>query len=357
VRVNPISGAQLPLFAALGGASTQAPLGFAVLVSTSGGASSILAPASPSEGSFFAVEDLDGLAAINPISILGGAELIDGAASVVLSTAGAFATFVFDRGQWRRLVARRRLDGTPAPVVEPGGGLNLQALLLEFVSDGPPGVPGAKGDKGDTGAAGAAGAAGAKGDKGDTGAAGAAGAKGDKGDKGDTGAPGAAGAPGAKGDKGDTGATGAPGAKGDKGDTGATGAEGAAGAGGAVMHWGASGLSASSTTRYLQPGYEASTAVLLAALIQWAIPRAGTLRNLRIRHNGVGSTADVLHYIVRINGVATALDCAIAANAANGSDLVHSAAVVAGDLIDIEVTKPGEIAQSPRDPMASLELA
>ena len=342
MRVNPISGAQLPLFAALGGASTQAPLGFAVLVSTSGGASSILAPASPSEGSFFAVEDLDGLAAINPISILGGAELIDGAASVVLSTAGAFATFVFDRGQWRRLVARRRLDGTPAPVVEPGGGLNLQALLLEFVSDGPPGVPGAKGDKGDTGAAGAAGAAGAKGDKGDTGAAGAAGAKGDKGDKGDTGAAGAAGA---KGDKGD------------KGDTGATGAAGAAGAGGAVMHWGASGLSASSTTRYLQPGYEASTAVLLAALIQWAIPRAGTLRNLRIRHNGVGSTADVLHYIVRINGVATALDCAIAANAANGSDLVHSAAVVAGDLIDIEVTKPGEIAQSPRDPMASLELA
>ena len=78
---------------------------------------------------------------------------------------------------------------------------------------------------------------------------------------------------------------------------------------------------------------------------------------MRVRHNGVGAGGDILHYIIRINGAATALDVPLASNAADGAELVASVVVAAGDLIDVECVKLGEIGGSPRDVMVSVELA
>jgi hypothetical protein len=124
---------------------------------------------------------------------------------------------------------------------------------------------------------------------------------------------------------------------------------------GAPLLFGAGDVGVSATTRYLFPSYEDDLAQTIA--IQIEVERAGTLRNLRVRHNVVGGTAVVITYTVRKNGVATALAMALAANASAGSDLVNSVAVVAGDRLDIEVTKAVLGGASPNDITASLELA
>lgn len=121
----------------------------------------------------------------------------------------------------------------------------------------------------------------------------------------------------------------------------------------AVIHWGNSGVSSTTTTRYLTPGYEDSLAP--TTVIQWRVPYNGTLKNLRVRHNTTAGNGNAIVYTLRKNGTASALTASVNSTAADGNDLSNSVSVTAGDLIDIEVTKAASIATSPSDIVASME--
>ena len=122
-----------------------------------------------------------------------------------------------------------------------------------------------------------------------------------------------------------------------------------------VLSWGNNSVSATTATRYLTPWYDDGLAQTTA--IQFRVPRAGTLQNLRVRHNSPGGNGNDIVYTVRVEGVASALTVTLASDAADGSDLANTVAVAAGDRIDIEVTKAAGVGSSPGDVVATLEYA
>jgi hypothetical protein len=119
--------------------------------------------------------------------------------------------------------------------------------------------------------------------------------------------------------------------------------------------WGNDSIGTSTTVRYLAPGYSANTAQISAA--QFRVPTAGTIRNLRVRHNTVGVGAANVTYTLRKNGTGQALTCTMAASGADASDLANSFTVAAGDLLDLVVTKANTITTSPVDILATVEFA
>ena len=125
----------------------------------------------------------------------------------------------------------------------------------------------------------------------------------------------------------------------------------------AVLQWGNENVGSSTATRYLDPGYEQRLAPLGTGLIQLRTPRAGTLRNLYIRHNSPGGTGVTITYTVRVNGVASALAVGLASTAANAQNTVSSVVVAAGDLVDIEVTKIAVAGGASIAPEATVEVA
>jgi len=131
---------------------------------------------------------------------------------------------------------------------------------------------------------------------------------------------------------------GPPGPIGPPGPSGPIGPIGPSGAGG-IIYWGNSAITASATTRYLSPGYENGSAPVVAGLVRFAVTRPGALRNMFVVHNMPGNTANLITYTLDKNGIATALAVSVPSNASIGSNIVDSVMVVAGDLIDIKVTK------------------
>jgi hypothetical protein len=133
---------------------------------------------------------------------------------------------------------------------------------------------------------------------------------------------------------------------------------GASSAGGAVLFWGALQVTGTTTTRYLSPGYDGSgPAPILSGIVQFRIPRPGTLRNFYIHQGDPAGNGNPIVYTVRINNVATAILVSVASTATDGSDLVDSVVVAAGDLVDIQVSKAVSTAASPQQIMATIELA
>ncbi len=124
--------------------------------------------------------------------------------------------------------------------------------------------------------------------------------------------------------------------------------------GAAEILFGANSVGTSTTDRFLYPGNAERLAQTTA--VQYRATRAGTIRNLRVRHNITSTDTDVVTYTVRKNGAAQTLLVALAGNVADGSDLVNSFTVAAGDLIDIIVTKTANVAPSPRDVIATFEF-
>ena len=122
-----------------------------------------------------------------------------------------------------------------------------------------------------------------------------------------------------------------------------------------MLAWGNSGVSATTTTRYLTPWYDDSLAKTSA--VQFRVTRAGTIRKLRVRHNSPAGNGNAIVYTLRVEGVATALSVSMASTDADGSDLVNSVAVNDGDRIDIEVTKAASTGASPSDILAVVEFA
>jgi hypothetical protein len=124
---------------------------------------------------------------------------------------------------------------------------------------------------------------------------------------------------------------------------------------GAVLHWGNSLIQKTTTTRYLDPGYESMSAPTTE--IRYTIPFACTLKNLYIYHNSVGAGAQTITYTVMKNGVGTALTVTMAPGSASGSDTVNTVSFAAGDEVSIEVTKSAVLDTAPQEIMASLEVA
>lgn len=123
----------------------------------------------------------------------------------------------------------------------------------------------------------------------------------------------------------------------------------------ALLHFGNTSVASSTTTRYLAPGYAVSLAPTV--VVQYRVPFSGTLKNLRIVHNGPAGNGNPIVYTLRVNAVAQALQVSLFSTASSGVDSTHSVVVAAGDLIDIEVTKAAGVGSSPSDVMASLEMA
>jgi len=124
--------------------------------------------------------------------------------------------------------------------------------------------------------------------------------------------------------------------------------------GSAPVLWGADSVGTSVTTRYLTPGYEDGLAQTVP--IQIRAVRAGTLQKLRVRHNITAGNGNPIVYTLRVNGVATALTVSLASTVADGSDLVNTVAVAAGDLLDFRVTKAAGVVASPADIVATVEF-
>ena len=127
---------------------------------------------------------------------------------------------------------------------------------------------------------------------------------------------------------------------------------------GSVLTWGNLSIAAAVDTRFLDAGYDDTTAS--TTIREYAIPRAGTLRNLFIRQNLApgGTNANLVVYTVRINGVNTALTVSRAANAGIGqsSNIVTTVAVVQGDRIALPASKAVNIGSGAFRPIVSVEL-
>lgn len=122
-----------------------------------------------------------------------------------------------------------------------------------------------------------------------------------------------------------------------------------------ILHWGNNSISGTTTTRYLSPGYDSSMAPTTP--VQFAVPCAGTISRLYIKHNAAGGNSNPVVYTVRKNGVATALTVSVNADSTTvTADTTNSFTVAAGDVIGIEVTKASSIGSSPVDVLASVQF-
>ncbi len=119
--------------------------------------------------------------------------------------------------------------------------------------------------------------------------------------------------------------------------------------------FGANGLTATTTTRYLYPGFADSTAQ--TSVIQRRMARAGTLSNLYMLQNVPAGNGSNIVYTVRKNGVPTLLAVTMASDVSTGEDTSNTVSVVAGDLIDIEVTKAVSVGTSPSDIIAAMDFS
>ncbi len=124
---------------------------------------------------------------------------------------------------------------------------------------------------------------------------------------------------------------------------------------GAVLFWGNDSIAAAADTRFLTPGH--GGVAPLTNLARVPIPRAGTLRNLVVRHNSPAGNGGVVTYLVRVNGVATPITIGLATGAVGvASDIVNSFAVVLGDDVSISAMKPN-LGSGGIDVEVALELA
>lgn len=123
----------------------------------------------------------------------------------------------------------------------------------------------------------------------------------------------------------------------------------------AVFDLGSGSVGSTTTTRYLYPGY--SDRLAEAFELGLRSPKTGTLKNLFIAHNDPKGNGNNITYTVRVAGVNSTIVAVVPSTTVNGSDTTNSVAVSAGDLVSIKVTKASVVGQSPRNVVATVELA
>jgi hypothetical protein len=188
-----------------------------------------------------------------------------------------------------------------------------------------------------------------------SGVVGATGSTGATGPMGLTGATGAnstvAGPTGAMGATGPTGATGAnstvAGPTGPTGTTGATGATGATGTSGTTVLAGG-GLTTKLATFFMP--YGAFTQDGTAANVAVPVAVAGTLHGLHVKLSSAPGSSSNDEYVltVLVNGSATAITCSITGTSATScADTTHTAAVLPGDLLELQAAPGNTPSNSP----------
>lgn len=125
-----------------------------------------------------------------------------------------------------------------------------------------------------------------------------------------------------------------------------------------IMMFGCSTLRAGTNTDYLNPGgvsLSASTSDNRKA----PCPSNGTIRNLNIIHNSIGTVsapADIT-YTILVNGIATSIIVnASATSTSTTSNIVNRAVVVAGDQISIKADIPANVTNAPDRISATFEI-
>lgn len=122
-----------------------------------------------------------------------------------------------------------------------------------------------------------------------------------------------------------------------------------------LLMFGNASVGSTATTRYLSAG---STGTLAeTAPSQLRVTRDGTLSNLSISHNIPDGNGNDIVYTVRKNGIPTSLSVSLASTSPVDVDVANQVSVIAGDSIDIEVSKASGIAKSPRNIVGTLEFA
>ena len=118
--------------------------------------------------------------------------------------------------------------------------------------------------------------------------------------------------------------------------------------------FGAASVGSSTTTRFLFPGNANGAA--LTATFGISAPRNGLLRSMIVLQNVPAGNGNSIVYTLTINGTPQLLTVSMASTAAFGFDLVNTAAVVAGDVLSLVVTKAAGIVTSPTQIVVSMEF-
>jgi hypothetical protein len=123
-----------------------------------------------------------------------------------------------------------------------------------------------------------------------------------------------------------------------------------------ILGWGNSSISAGADTRFLDAWYNQNTAplVVTGGLVA---PKAGTLKNLAVRHNVANGNGNTVVYTVMKNAVATAITVTLASNAIGQAlDTVNTVAVAQGDVISLRAVKAASIANGTQEVTVTLQL-
>ena len=123
---------------------------------------------------------------------------------------------------------------------------------------------------------------------------------------------------------------------------------------GTLFLWGNNSITASTTTRYLMPGYSDSTAT--STLIQLMAPRSGIMKNMYVVHNGPSGNGNSIQYVLRKNGINSSLTVSLASTSSSGSNTTNTVQISQGDVLDVLVTKATTIANSPSNIVVTMEL-
>lgn len=123
---------------------------------------------------------------------------------------------------------------------------------------------------------------------------------------------------------------------------------------GFVVAFGNSSISAGADTRFIDTWYNQATAPTVATS-NFVSPRAGTLKNLFVRHNVAIGNGNSVIYTVLINGVASGVTVTLATGAAGqASDLVNTVAVAQGNLVSLRAVKALAIGNGSQEVTASM---
>lgn len=121
--------------------------------------------------------------------------------------------------------------------------------------------------------------------------------------------------------------------------------------------WGNANVAASADTRFCCPGRDNSLPALTTDVMGIPVTKAGTLRNLIVRHNTAAGNGNNVVYTVYVNGVATAITVTLATAAVGqATDVTHTVAVVVGDRVSLARANASAIGSGAVDMQASLEI-
>jgi hypothetical protein len=127
----------------------------------------------------------------------------------------------------------------------------------------------------------------------------------------------------------------------------------------AVIGFADNSISAAADTRFIDEWNGGNTAVAPTTETTPIVsPRAGTLRNLFVRHAAAAGNGNLVVYTVRINGVDTLLTATLATGAiGQASNLFNIALVAQGDRITLRAVKPLAVGGGSIMVSATMEIA